>query len=273
MINDYKAIANNPGANVVDQATYLALLAAGGALQTGYIAGTAQSSQMNKTFRQASVMSAAVAQAISDILLVDVLDDGDVAGLTAKLKSAILSAAWTTGDGKFTFKTVADAGWVLINDGTIGKTGSGATTRANDDTLALYQLLYANVIDTWAPVTGGRSGNSLTDFNNGRVLAIPRQLGRAIVIAGTGAGGLTARVLGAFFGEEKHMQALNELADHLHNIQSRNDSFAGSGHNTALEGAEQQSTIITEGVARGGAPQEGMNVMQPSSFWNVMLKL
>lgn len=32
----------------------------------------------------------------------------------------------TTGDIKFTIKTVADAGWVMCNDGTIGKTGSGA---------------------------------------------------------------------------------------------------------------------------------------------------
>ena len=45
----------------------------------------------------------------------------------------IPQTAFTTGDVKQTFKTIADPGWVMMNDGSIGDGSSGATTRANPD--------------------------------------------------------------------------------------------------------------------------------------------
>jgi hypothetical protein len=57
---------------------------------------------------------------------------------------------FSTGDAKFTFKTVADPGWVIANDGSIGNGLSSATTRANDDTSALFTLLYNNITSTKA---------------------------------------------------------------------------------------------------------------------------
>lgn len=127
-----------------------------------------------------------------------------------------LLGVFSTGDAKLTFKNVADTGWILLNDGTIGKGGTSATTRANDDTKDLYVLIWNNVPDGYAPVTGGRGTNgALADFNAGKVMAMPKALGRALIIAGTGLG-LTNRVLGSTFGEESHVLSAAEIPAHTH---------------------------------------------------------
>lgn len=89
-----------------------------------------------------------------------------------------------TGDHKITFRTTVDPGWVLANDTTIGSGASGATGRANADTVDLYTLLWTNITDQWAPVTGGRGASATADYAANKPLKIPRALGLAI--AGTG---------------------------------------------------------------------------------------
>ncbi len=106
-----------------------------------------------------------------------------------------------TGDIKATFRTTADTGWVLCNDGSIGSAGSGATNRANADTEELYELLWNNVADAWAPVAGGRGASAQADFDADKALTIPRMLGRALIGAGNGTG-LTSRSLGERGGSE-----------------------------------------------------------------------
>lgn len=95
------------------------------------------------------------------------------------------SALMSSGDVKFTIKTVADSGWVLMNDGTIGNASCGCSNRSNSDTQTLYELIWANISDTWAPVVGGRGASATADFNANKKLTLPRSLGR--VMAGYGA--------------------------------------------------------------------------------------
>lgn len=111
-------------------------------------------------------------------------------------------SGWKTGDVKPSYNSVADPGWVLMNDGSIGKTGSAATCRANDDTLALYTLFWAfDPADV--PVSGGRGAGAAADFAAGKLMTLPKALGRVFGIAGDGAG-LTPRVLGQALGAEEH---------------------------------------------------------------------
>ena len=65
-----------------------------------------------------------------------------------------LAGVAVTGDVKATFRGVADDGWVMMDDGSIGPAGSGATTRANADCEDLFVLLWANVANTYAPLAG-----------------------------------------------------------------------------------------------------------------------
>jgi hypothetical protein len=93
---------------------------------------------------------------------------------------------FTTGDVKLTFKIVADTGWVLAEDKSIGNASSGATGRAHADTADLYTLLWTNITDQWAPVTGGRGASAAADFAANKPLFLPKTLGRALAGYGTG---------------------------------------------------------------------------------------
>lgn len=207
--------------------------------------------------------------------MVPVVQAVSTAAASALLLSAN-SSIWSTGDAKLTLKTVADAGWVLANDGTIGSAASGATTRANADTQALYTLIYNNVSNTYAPVTGGRGVSAAADFAANKAIALTKQLGRALGIAGTGSG-LTARTLGQTVGEETHLLTTPEIPAHLHqswaqltaatgNLQCAQNTLANTGQTAATS---SDATFATANTGGGGAH----NNMQPTSFWNIMIKL
>ncbi|WP_175920398.1 hypothetical protein [Burkholderia pyrrocinia] len=83
--NNFKPFAAAGGANVIAQADYEALAA----LLTGFVSGTAQSQQLNKVWRQSSIMAAVLAQFIVDLTGQDAIDDGTTATLLANLKTAV----------------------------------------------------------------------------------------------------------------------------------------------------------------------------------------
>lgn len=203
---------------------------------------------------------------------------------------------FSTGDGKLTLKTSADPGWVMMNDTSIGSASSGATGRANADTEDLYTLLWTNIADAWAPVATGRGASAAADFAANKAMTLPRQLGRALVIAGAGSG-LTARTLGAYLGSEDAVTVTHthtgssdahthrEYASALGAGPSPASYGSGSGGPvvggillSAVADTEQGELHTGSGgggsltIANAGEAATGKN-MQPSSFWNVMVKL
>lgn len=120
------------------------------------------------------------------------------------------TALMSTGDVKLTLKVAADPGWILMNDGTIGKSGSAATTRANDDTAALYALIWANCADQWCPVVGGRGASSTDDFSAGKVMALPKTLGRALAGYGTGSTSASGGDAGVDLGNDTLTVPVND---------------------------------------------------------------
>jgi hypothetical protein len=191
-------------------------------------------------------------------------DNSTKVATTAFVQGA-LQGAWTTGDAKLTLKTVADPGWVIMNDGTIGDATSAATTRANADCQALFTLIWTNIPDVWAPVVGGRGANAAADWTAHKRLTLPRQLGRSLAAAGAGAG-LTSRVLGGFDGAETHVQTVPEIAQHAH-IQSAQGGGPGwaAGPDYTADGG-----TTSTGYTGSGSP---MAIMDPRAYWNVMIKL
>jgi hypothetical protein len=105
-----------------------------------------------------------------------------VAVAAAAAVQASLGLSWTTGDAKLTYKTTADATWILLDDGSIGDASSSATTRANADTSALFVLLYnavpALVVQNSAGTPVSRGASAAADFAAHRRLVIPKTLGR-----------------------------------------------------------------------------------------------
>lgn len=134
--------------------------------------------------------------------------DSDTSVATTEFVQAAIQFAlanftiFSTGDVKLTFKNTPDAGWLMMNDGTIGSPVSGATV-ANTACQALFITMWNNISNTYCAVSGGRGANAAADWAANKTLALPKALGRALAIAGGGSG-LTARALGQFLGEEAH---------------------------------------------------------------------
>lgn len=172
----------------------------------------------------------------------------------------------STGDVRLTFKTTADTGWVMMDDGSIGSASSGASNRANADTEPLYTLLWDNVSDTYAPVSSGRGASAAADFAANKTLTLPAALGRALGLSGAGSG-LTSRSLGEGVGAETHQLTEAEMPSHTH------ADLKGSG------GAGTNAPDYTlNGTGNGGNIQStggdtAHNNMQPTVFINAMVKL
>ncbi|WP_336938947.1 phage tail protein [Acinetobacter modestus] len=86
-VNQFLSFATDENANVMSQADYAAL----SARQNGFQLGVASSQQLNKVWRQASIISTAIAQFICDNQVEDVLDNGEIPTLVTQLETAIQS--------------------------------------------------------------------------------------------------------------------------------------------------------------------------------------
>lgn len=83
--NDFLVFGGGAGANVMSQADWAALAQR----LSGFQSGVAQSAQLNKAWRQSSIMTAVLAQLIADRTGQDVIDDGTTATILANLKLAV----------------------------------------------------------------------------------------------------------------------------------------------------------------------------------------
>lgn len=106
--------------------------------------------------------------------------DGDyvtMAQLNAVIAS-VTSNAVPTGARAGFFRTTAPAGWIKGNGGTIGSAASGATTRANADTEALFTLFWEQFNNTILPIqtSGGaattRGASAAADFSANKRLPV-----------------------------------------------------------------------------------------------------
>lgn len=193
--------------------------------------------------------------------------------VAAAITAGVGASGFSTGDAKISFKTTADTGWVMMNDGSIGNATSGGTTRANADTSALFTLLYASADDTGAPIqtsagaatTRAAQGAAATAYAANCRLVLPRQLGRGLAVGGAGTG-LTSRTLGRWDGAETHTQTLGEIASHSHTT----NNGPADPTPTFFGGANSATINLSTFSAGSGTP---MDIMNPRTYWNVMIKL
>jgi len=292
MASDILPFATGGGANVIDQATYAALTTL---LANGFSAGIAESAKLNKVWRQSSFMAAGLAGLASDYGQ-NIVDDGNMTALKAALDAfltakvnAVAQTGFSTGDRKETYKTAADTGWVMMNDGTIGDASSGGTTRANADCQALFTLLWNNISDTNCPVSTGRGVSAAADWAAHKTIRLPLVRGRAGAAAGAGTG-LTSRALGETLGEETHVLTTGEMPSHNHSITDPAhahtyeipnlgaDSTLGSYVDQSAAGPTPSVTFVTNNSATGitinnNGGGGAHNNMQPTEFHNIMIKL
>lgn len=167
------------------------------------------------------------------------------------LLTALGLGGFTTGDIKPTIKTTADAGWVLMNDGTIGDGASGAT-RANADTASLFTLLYSSPFtDVTAPLftqggaavtraaVGGGSNVAATAYGLHCRIQLLVTVGKTLV-SNNGA-------IGATFGTPAYQIAANDLPLHAHSVPNHTHTILDSGGNpaSAIKDVNVQQSFVT----------------------------
>lgn len=148
------------------------------------------------------------------------------------------AGVFTTGDTKLTWKTVPDSGWMMMDDATIGNTGSGAN-HVGSQYQALFTVYYTNLSDANAPLltssgaatTRSAQGTASAAWAAGCRMTPPLVLGRAMAIAGAGAG-LTSLVIGQAAGANNNTTSFGlsiaNLPAHSHTINDPGHNHAAS---------------------------------------------
>lgn len=90
------------------------------------------------------------------------------------------TTVYNTGDLKLTLGAGIVAGYVRANGRTLGNAISGASELASPTAQALFVYIYNNFTDGECPVSGGRTGNALNDFNANKNIVIPDLRGCAL---------------------------------------------------------------------------------------------
>jgi len=204
--------------------------------------------------------------------------------------------SFTTGDAKHTIKT-SEAGWLLMNDDTFGSAASGAGY-ASDANFNLYLLMWTNVTQSYAPVTGGRGVSAQADWDDNKPMRLTLQLGRAMVSTG----GTLGYALGSIGGQNDVSLTSDNNGTHSHggsapvsgsitahvndydSVEWRPQGYAPGVVGTELPiygdpgnlGGVYDSRFITHSLAAtisssglGSAHENRM----PFSAWNVLIKL
>jgi Collagen triple helix repeat (20 copies) len=207
--------------------------------------------------------------------------DNDTSIATTAMVQAAIAAAlaasgggFSTGDVKETMKTVADAGWIMLFDGTtVGAAASGASY-ANANAQALFTLLWACAAlqlynNGGAPI--GRGASALADWSANYRMGVPASQGRVSIGAGTGAG-LSNRPLGGTSGAES---VAPTLLSHTHGPSGAYYIMNTDG----TTGLENRSSIyyLTTNVGTGSTAAAGnsaaLSIVQPAVHFNRMMKL
>lgn len=176
------------------------------------------------------------------------------------------------GELAFGYMTVKP-GYLFLQDGyTIGNSASSATY-AGAYTQSLFIYLYGVQADDRCPVSGGRTGNALNDFNAGKRMTLPMHGTLAVGAVGPAStGAYTQRYLGDWAGEQGHILTEAESAWHYHSyndpVNNSEESAEGEGTTHSGRTSVWHGTANTSGIGGGS----GHNTLQPTKWVHFFIK-
>jgi hypothetical protein len=195
-------------------------------------------------------------------------NDGDLVTL-GELNSAVSAKGVPTGAVEGFRSKTAPTGWIVENGGSIGNAASGATTRANSDTLALYTHLWTEFTNAELPIqtNGGvattRGGSAAADFAANKRMPLFDSRSRFHRGSDSGLGYDTALTVGAAQDDliKTHTHS-GTTAKHDHDIPLATDVGTGgllgfrrvtTPTTTKFLTSEDDVTFTSSGMTGGGS--------------------
>jgi len=189
----------------------------------------------------------------------------------------------------FTILSAAPAGWLLFADQTIGNVSSGATyANALAQTIftALYAFSDANcplLTSAGSATTRSAQGSAATAWAANCRMTMPKTLGRALAVAGSGSG-LSARAPGDAVGQETvSLTAAQQASMPVALSLSVDVTPTGSGSGVCIDNSTHDLTVVSGNVPLYTLPVNGSATatggggahtnMEPTSFLSAMIKL
>lgn len=188
-------------------------------------------------------------------------------GTAAVGTDLIENLVYDVGDIKYRMSaTVTKGKWLLMDGKTLGDASSGGTARANADTVTLFTLLWTNLADADAAVSGGRGASAAADYAAHKTITIPDARGLALAGAGTNGVMLNANAV-AFVRTLGHKENDQEQG-HWHQVQrsdtsvTMNVNYRNDGNGTSYYTANDYAgTLVKAGTiyadASNGTPRIG----------------
>lgn len=158
-------------------------------------------------------------------------------------------------------------GYIPLNDGTIGNASSGATTRAKADTWLLYKMIWENTINADCPVSGGKGGSALTDWNANKTIQLPLTLDRVLSDRGTG-----ANALGHSYGGATATLSTANLPPHTHVVTIETGTDVGGGNDVARGNTIGAGNIVRN-TGNGPGTSTPFSIEQRTVYYNMTIKL
>lgn len=190
---------------------------------------------------------------------------GFITGIGAGLSADV-------GDIKASVRATAPTGWLLCV-GTIGNASSGATRRANADTLALFTFLWDGMSDANAPVSGGRGASAAADFAANKTITLPDTRERVIAGYNGGGAGLISSSMTVALGEKggagEVTLGINQLPPHSHGY---NDPNLTSGSGADIGNGADEIIGDNSGTTAETGDGDPFSVLQPTILMNYFIK-
>ncbi len=189
------------------------------------------------------------------------------------------------GHAKVYYGTILPARHLWVNGCTIGDADSGATGRANGDTIDLYTVLWdaANgsgsqiQLYTSTGVSTTKGTSAAVDFAAHKRLGLPDMRGRVGVgldrMGGSSANVVlnnSSDVLSGTGGEENHPLTINEMPNHTHNVSAWINNLDGGSMASYFYGATGNSKVVLTSTSIGGGSSH--NNMQPWVACNYIMR-
>jgi len=248
---------------------------------------------LSLTYQQATTTDYGIVRLADEADIVPGSSSTDVA--TA---AQLVVHGFTTGDGKETWLSTLQAGWIWADGKTIGNASSNATNRANADTQALFYALWNDAAYNYTGTTAtgaalqvrdsagvavAKGASAAADFAANRTIAVIDKRGRVSAgkdnMGGTAAGrlsgqpgGVNGTGLGNSGGAESHTLVINEMPKHNH-APSDTGNFLTLGPSNPFNyggGTRNFNVVATTTDAGNDAPH---NNVQPTIVCNYMIKL